>query len=44
MCGISTRCMHRTGTLWEGRYRATMVHAEDYLLMCMRYKTADTQG
>ena len=27
----------RTGTLWEGRYRATVVHAEDYLLMCMRY-------
>lgn len=27
----------RTGTLWEGRYRATVVHAEDYLLACMRY-------
>lgn len=27
----------RTGTLWEGRYRATVVHAEDYLLTCMRY-------
>jgi len=27
----------RTGTLWEGRYRATLVHAEDYLLTCMRY-------
>jgi len=25
----------RTGTLWKGRYRATLVHAEDYLLTCM---------
>ena len=27
----------RTGTLWEGRYRATVVQAEDYLLTCSRY-------
>lgn len=27
----------RSGTLWEGRYRACAVHAEDYLLGCMRY-------
>lgn len=27
----------RTGTLWEGRYRATVVDAEDYLLACCRY-------
>jgi putative transposase len=27
----------RTGTLWEGRYRATIVDAEAYLLTCMRY-------
>lgn len=27
----------RTGTLWEGRYRATVVDAEDYLFECMRY-------
>ena len=27
----------RSGTLWEGRYRACGVHAEDYLLACMRY-------
>lgn len=27
----------RTGTLWEGRYRATVVDAENYLLECMRY-------
>jgi len=27
----------RTGTLWEGRYRATVIDAEAYLLTCMRY-------
>ena len=27
----------RTGTLWEGRYRATLVDSERYLLTCMRY-------
>lgn len=27
----------RTGTLWEGRYKATIVQAEAYLLTCMRY-------
>jgi len=27
----------RTGTLWEGRYKAALVDAEDYLLRCMRY-------
>jgi putative transposase len=27
----------RTGTLWEGRYRATAVETERYLLACMRY-------
>jgi putative transposase len=27
----------RTGTLWEGRYRATIVDAENYLFECMRY-------
>jgi len=27
----------RSGTLWEGRFRACAVHAEDYLLACMRY-------
>lgn len=28
---------HRTGTLWEGRYRATLVDAQRYLLTCYRY-------
>jgi putative transposase len=27
----------RTGTLWEGRYRATIVDAQQYLFDCMRY-------
>lgn len=27
----------RSGTLWEGRYKASLIDAEDYLLSCMRY-------
>ncbi len=27
----------RTGSLWEGRYRATVIEAERYLLVCSRY-------
>jgi putative transposase len=27
----------RTGTLWEGRYRSTLVQADRYLLACMVY-------
>jgi putative transposase len=27
----------RTGTLWEGRYRATVIDTDRYLLTCMRY-------
>jgi putative transposase len=27
----------RTGTLWEGRYRASLVEAGEYLLACYRY-------
>ena len=27
----------RTGTLWEGRYRSTLVQSESYLLTCMAY-------
>jgi putative transposase len=26
-----------TGTLWEGRYKSSLIQAEDYLLACMRY-------
>lgn len=28
---------HRTGTLWEGRYKAAPVQADRYLLACMAY-------
>ncbi|HEY9200987.1 MAG TPA: transposase [Gammaproteobacteria bacterium] len=27
----------RTGTLWEGRYKASLVDSQAYLLICMRY-------
>lgn len=27
----------RTGTLWEGRYKASLVDSDRYLLTCMRY-------
>jgi putative transposase len=27
----------RTGTLWEGRFRSTVIAADRYLLACMRY-------
>jgi putative transposase len=30
--------MHaRTGTLWEGRYKATLVDTDEYLFACQRY-------
>ena len=28
---------HRTGTLWEGRYRSSLIESERYLLACMGY-------
>jgi len=28
---------NRTGTLWEGRYKATVLDSEQYLLSCSRY-------
>ncbi len=27
----------RTGTLWEGRYKASLVSTDDYMLVCSRY-------
>jgi putative transposase len=27
----------RTGTLWEGRYKSTLIDSEAYLLRCYRY-------
>jgi putative transposase len=31
------RTYKRSGTLWEGRYKASLVDSEAYLLICMRY-------
>ncbi len=31
------RFHRRTGSLWEGRYKSSIVQAESYLLACMRY-------
>jgi putative transposase len=31
------RTYQRTGTLWEGRYRATLIDSENYLFTCYRY-------
>jgi REP element-mobilizing transposase RayT len=31
------RELKRSGTLWEDRYKISLVDAEDYLLGCMRY-------
>lgn len=28
---------HRTGTLWEGRYKSTLIQTDRYLLACMAY-------
>lgn len=30
-------CYKRTGTLWEGRYKSTLIDSEHYLVTCMRY-------
>ena len=31
------RISKRSGTLWEGRFKASLVNAEEYLLLCYRY-------
>jgi putative transposase len=31
------RRYQRTGTLWEGRFRSSLVQSETYLLQCYRY-------
>jgi hypothetical protein len=33
----ANRYYRRTGSLWEGRYKSSVVQAESYLLACMRY-------
>jgi putative transposase len=34
MCNITTIA---TGALWKGRYKATLIDSEAYLLTCMHY-------
>lgn len=36
VCYIN-RTYKRTGTLWEGRFKASLVDTDNYLLTCMRY-------
>jgi putative transposase len=31
------RAYDRSGTLWEGRYKTSLIDADDYLFACMRY-------
>ncbi len=31
------RTYHRSGTLWEGRFRSCLTREEDYVLGCHRY-------
>jgi putative transposase len=35
--GYVNKTYRRSGTLWEGRHKASLVEAETYLLACMRY-------
>lgn len=35
--GYINRKYDRTGTLWEGRYKASLVDSNEYLLCCYRY-------
>lgn len=30
-------CYQRSGTLWEGRYKSTLIQADSYFLVCMVY-------
>ena len=31
------RSYHRTGTLWDSRYKSSLIQAETYLIACQRY-------
>ena len=39
--GHVNRAYGRTGTLWEGRFKSTIVDAEDYVMACYRYIEAN---
>ena len=34
---LANRLEGRTGTLWEGRYKASLIDSDEYLLACYRY-------
>jgi putative transposase len=36
------RPYRRTGTLWEGRYKAALVDSDNYALTCYRYIEASS--
>jgi REP-associated tyrosine transposase len=31
------KCYRRSGSMWEGRYKASFINSDDYLLKCYRY-------
>lgn len=33
----TNRTYRRTGTLWEGRFKSSVVHTKQYFLLCSRY-------
>jgi len=37
MCNTLTTHYKRSGTLWEGRYKASLIDSETYALLCYRY-------
>lgn len=39
--GYVNRAYSRTGTLWEGRFKSTIVDAESYVMACYRYIEAN---
>ncbi len=39
--GHINRTYSRTGTLWEGRFKSTIVDSEDYVMACYRYIEAN---
>ncbi|ESQ74415.1 transposase [Asticcacaulis sp. AC402] len=39
--GYINRSYGRTGTLWEGRFKSTIVDAEDYVMACYHYIEAN---
>jgi putative transposase len=39
--GHVNRAQGRTGTLWEGRYKSTVLDSETYVLACLRYIEAN---